>query len=188
MYDPANNHWQGADQILAIGDVDGPLDVDNDGVDDVPGFPDLLVRNGDLLWLYYGALDNHLDTDREPVLIGADGWKNMDLFAPGDTNGDGRVDLGARDRATGELFVYRGSGDEGDGLADHSAKVVTGSNFTASGVPLVTSPSDADGSGKGVDLWFTRSDGALWWYPDLGTGTGSLTKVSDGWGTYRTLS
>ncbi|MER7969131.1 FG-GAP-like repeat-containing protein [Streptomyces sp. NPDC096080] len=188
VYDPANNHWQGADQILAIGDVDGPLDVDNDGVDDVPGYPDLLVRNGDLLWLYYGALDNHLDTDREPVLIGTDGWKNMDLFAPGDTNGDGRVDLGARDRTTGELFVYRGTSDEGDGLADHSAKVGTESNFTASGVPLVTSPGDADGSGKGFDLWFTRSDNALWWYPDLGTGTGSPTKVSDGWGTYRTLS
>lgn len=135
VYDPANEHWQGADQILAIGDVDGPLDVDNDGVDDIPGHPDLLVKHGDLLWLYYGAPDNRLDSDRDPILIGNDGWQNMDLLALGDTNGDGRVDLGARDRSTGDLFSYRGTGDNGDGLADQASRLRVGLNFGATGVP-----------------------------------------------------
>ncbi|WP_327411438.1 FG-GAP-like repeat-containing protein (plasmid) [Streptomyces sp. NBC_01281] len=188
VYDSANNHWQGANQILAIGDVDGPLDVDNDGVDDIPGYPDLLVRQGDLLWLYFGAPDNRLDTDRDPILIGPDSWKDMDLFAPGDTNGDGRVDLGARDRNTGVLYIYRGTGDDGDGLADQATKLQTGSNFTVTGTPLITSPGDADHSGKAFDLWFTRSDNALWKYLDISSGSSTLSKVSDGWDGYQAIS
>nr|WP_248503571.1 FG-GAP-like repeat-containing protein [Streptomyces sp. D2-8] len=188
VYDSANNHWQNADQILAIGDVDGPLDVDSDGVDDIAGYPDLLVRQGDLLWLYFGAPDNRLDTDREPILIGPDSWRNTDLFAPGDTNGDGRVDLGARDRTTGNLYVYRGTGDDGDGLADQAAKVRTGANFTTTGTPLITSPGDANGSGKAFDLWFTRSDNALWNYLDISSGSSTMAKVSEGWQGYQAIS
>ncbi|MFJ6650471.1 FG-GAP repeat domain-containing protein [Streptomyces sp. NPDC091290] len=188
VYDPTNDHWQSADQILAVGDVDGPLDVDNDGVDDIAGYPDLLVRQGNLLWLYFGAPDNRLDTDREPILIGSDNWAGQDLFAPGDTNADGRVDLGARDRTTGELYIFRGTSDEGDGLADQSAKVLTGLNFTPTGTPLITSPGDADGSARGFDLWFTRSDNALWKYLDVGSGSGSMSKASDGWTGYQAIS
>lgn len=188
VYDPANNHWQNADQVLAIGDIDGPLDVDSDGADDIPGYPDLLVRQGDLLWLYFGAPDNRLDTDREPILIGPDSWRSMDLFAPGDTNGDGRVDLGARDRTTGNLYVYRGTGDDGDGLADQAAKVKTGANFTTTGTPLITSPGDANGSGKAFDLWFTRSDNALWNYLDISSGSSTMAKVSEGWQAYQAIS
>ncbi|MFE0173688.1 FG-GAP-like repeat-containing protein [Streptomyces sp. NPDC059002] len=189
VYDEANSHWNNADQILAIGDVDGPLDIDDDGAPDTAGHPDLLVKEGDLLWLYFGAADHRLDTDREPILIGQDGWQNMDLFAPGDTNGDGRIDLGARDRTTGDLYVYRGTGDNGDGLADQAAKIRTGHNFGTTGVPLITSPGDADGSGKAFDLWFTRSDNALWNYLDIGSGSGTgMSKVSDGWKGYQAIS
>lgn len=188
VYDPANNHWANADQILAIGDVDGPLDVDADGTPDIPGYPDLLVRDGDLLWLYYGAPDNHLDTDREPILIGPDGWQNTDLFAPGDTNLDGHVDMGGRDRTTGELYVYRGTGENGDGLADQSSEILTGHNFTLTGVPLITSPGDANGNGRYFDLWYTRQDGTLWNYPELGSGTGVATKIGDGWTGYQAIS
>jgi hypothetical protein len=188
VYDEANNHWQSADQILAIGDVDGPLDIDGDGAPEVLGYPDLLVKEGNLLWLYFGAADNRLDTDREPILIGPDGWTDMDLFAPGDTNGDGRVDLGGRDRTTGDLYVFRGTGNDGDGLADQSTKIQTGRNFTPTGIPLLTSPGDADGSGKGFDLWITRSDNALWTYLDIGSGTSALSKISDGWEGYQAIS
>ncbi|MFJ3235825.1 FG-GAP-like repeat-containing protein [Streptomyces sp. NPDC086787] len=188
VYDPGNNHWKDADEILAIGDVDGPLDVDNDGVNDIPGYPDLLVRQGDLLWLYFGAPDNRLDTDRDPILIGPDSWKGTDLFAPGDTNSDGRVDLGARDRSTGDLYVYRGTGDDGDGLADQSAKLRTGHDFTTTDTPLITSPGDANHSGKAFDLWFTRSDNVLWNYLDISGGSSTLSKVSDGWQGYQAIS
>ncbi|MGE6736461.1 FG-GAP repeat domain-containing protein, partial [Streptomyces sp. NPDC059900] len=188
VYDEANSHWNNADQILAIGDVDGPLDIDDDGTPDTAGYPDLLVKEGSLLWLYFGAADNRLDTDREPILIGPDGWKDMDLFAPGDTNGDGRVDLGARDRTTGELYVYRGTSNDGDGLADQSAKIRTGTNFGPSAIPLITSPGDADGNGRGFDLWLTRSDQALWRYLDVASGSAALSKVSDGWQGYQAIS
>ncbi|MGI5440441.1 FG-GAP-like repeat-containing protein [Streptomyces shenzhenensis] len=188
VYESVNNHWQNADQILAIGDVDGPLDLDNDGTADVPGFPDLLVKEGNLLWLYFGAPDNRLDTDREPILIGNDDWANYDLFAPADTNADGRVDLGARDRTTGELYIFRGTGDDGDGLADQSAKVRVGLNFSPAGIPLITSPGDADHSGRYFTAWFTRSDNALWSYTKMGSGTGAMNKISDGWAGYQTLS
>ncbi|MGW6775002.1 FG-GAP-like repeat-containing protein [Streptomyces sp. NPDC055037] len=190
VYDPANNHWSDADEILAIGDVDGPLDIDNDGTLDVPGYPDLLVRNGDLLWLYYGAADYRLDTDREPILIGADGWKDMDLFAPGDTNADGRVDLGARDRTTGDIFIYRGSGDDGDGLADQSTKIQAGSQFTVAANPLITSPGDANHSGA-FDIWYTRkTDGvsSLIAYLDLGTDHKTKVPVAGDWTGYQTIS
>ncbi|MGX1907436.1 FG-GAP-like repeat-containing protein [Streptomyces phaeochromogenes] len=188
VYDAANNHWQNADQIIAIGDVDGPLDINGDGAPEVPGYPDLLVKEGNLLWLYFGAADNRLDTDREPILIGPDGWRDMDLFAPGDTNRDGRVDLGGRDRTTGTLYVFRGTGNDGDGLADQSTKVQTGHNFTPASIPLITSPGDADSSDKAFDLWFTRSDNALWTYLDIGSGSGILSKVSDGWEGYQAIS
>ncbi|MFC7636611.1 FG-GAP repeat domain-containing protein [Streptomyces thermogriseus] len=64
VWGPENDHWQGADQILAIGDVDGPLDLDGDGTigpNDRPGHPDLLVRKGDQLWLYFGSPSGYLD-------------------------------------------------------------------------------------------------------------------------------
>ncbi|MEV8346463.1 FG-GAP-like repeat-containing protein [Streptomyces niveus] len=190
VYDPANNHWSDAEEILAIGDVDGPLDVDADGTPDIPGYPDLLVRNGDLLWLYYGAPDNRLDTDREPILIGTDGWSGHDLFAPGDTNNDGRVDLGSRDRATGDVFIYHGTGDEGDGLADRSAKVQAGSQFTVAANPHITSPGDADNNGA-FDIWYTRkSDGvmSLLAYLDLGTENKRKVPVTGDWTGYETIS
>ncbi|MFH8484003.1 FG-GAP-like repeat-containing protein [Streptomyces longisporoflavus] len=188
VYDEANSHWDNADQVLAVGDVDGPLDIDDDGTPDTAGYPDLLVKEGNLLWLYFGAADNRLDTDREPILVGPDGWKDQDLFAPGDTNGDGRVDLGARDRATGDLYVYRGTSDDGDGLADQSAKIRTGTNFGTTSIPLITSPGDADGSGRAFDLWVTRSDNTLWRYLDISSGSSTFSKVSDGWEGYQTIS
>ncbi|WP_437032902.1 VCBS repeat-containing protein [Streptomyces sp. enrichment culture] len=188
VYDPANNHWQGAEQILAIGDVDGAIDVDNDGIEDIPGYPDLLVRNGDLLWLYYGAPDNRLDSDREPVLIGSEGWATMDLFAPGDSDGDGRVDLGARDRSTGDVHVYRGTSDDGDGLTDHTAKIQAGTSFTPASNPLLTSPGDMDGSGA-FDLWYTRSsNNTLVAYLDLGTGNKRKVEMTSDWTGYQSLS
>lgn len=190
LYDEANDHWQGADQILAIGDVDGPLDTDGDGEPDAPGHPDLLVKQGDLLWLYYGTDDNRLDLDREPVLIGDDNWANMDLFAPGDTDGDGHVDLGARDRTTGALYIYRGTGEDGDGLADQSQRVQAGSSFTTAANPLITSPGDADHSGF-FDLWYTRVSGGaatLIGYRDPATDHKAKVEMKQDFTGYTTIS
>src|SRR5690606_38723262 len=61
VYESANKRWADADQILAIGDVDGGLDADGDGTVDVPGHTDLIVKEGDHLWLYYGSDSGYLD-------------------------------------------------------------------------------------------------------------------------------
>ncbi|MFC9537105.1 VCBS repeat-containing protein [Streptomyces sp. NPDC056975] len=187
VYDSANNHWQSADQILAVGDVDGPLDVDNDGTPDVPGYPDLLVKQGDLLWLYFGAPDNHLDTDREPILIGPDGWSKQTLIAPGNVWGDERVDLISRDTETGDLYIHTGTGDDGDGLADQTTKVKTGYGWTLAKAPLITSPGDADHDGV-PDLWGTLDDGHLWFVPRVSKGDQPFKDLGTGWSTYQAIS
>ncbi|CAL9630264.1 VCBS repeat-containing protein [Streptomyces sp. enrichment culture] len=187
VYDPANNHWSNADQILAIGDVDGPLDVDADGTIDIAGYPDLLVKQGDLLWLYYGNRDFRLDSYREPVLIGPAGWQDRDLLAVGDTNADGQVDLGARNRVTGDIHIFSGTSSDGDGLTDEETKVQPGRLYTAETVPLITSPGDADNDGTS-DLWYTMNTGSLWYFFTIRGGERGQRQLSSGWESYQTIS
>ncbi|WP_306192474.1 FG-GAP-like repeat-containing protein [Streptomyces sp. MK5] len=191
VYDPANNHWQDADQIIAIGDVDGPLDVDDDGTIDVPSYPDLLVKEGNLLWLYYGASSYHLDETLEPVLIGNGGWSDYDLIAPGDVDNNGHVDILARQRATGTLYFYPGTGPAGEGLGSGTTRSQIGTNWTPTNRPLITSDSDADNDGK-PDLWATSPDTGkgLYFYPAVtSTGHGTPTAVgTGGWLDFQTLS
>ncbi|MEU4209415.1 VCBS repeat-containing protein [Streptomyces sp. NPDC026206] len=190
MYDPAHNHWNNAQQIVAIGDVDGPTDLDNDGRPDIPSFPDLLVKEGDHLWLYYGSSSWYLD-ETDPVLIGDGGWTDFDVIAPGDVTGDGRVDLVSRRRSSGEMYVYPGSGPAGEGLGDGSTRRQFGQHWTAAYRPLIASGGDADNDGV-PDLWATTTDNnaGLLFYPKITTrdhgdpfpvGTG-------GWGDFTALS
>ncbi|MFH8725554.1 FG-GAP repeat domain-containing protein [Streptomyces termitum] len=184
VYDQNNNHWADADQVIAIGDVDGPLDTNADGVVDVPGHPDLLVKQGNLLWLYYGSADHYLDSDpgRQPKLIGTGGWAPYTLAAPGDQDKDGYMDLIARQNTTGELRLYSG-GKDGANLGSGSSFTVIGSAWTATNRPLFTAVPDADKNGT-PDLWATTADGKLYFYPNaLGAGTvvgtGGWTAFSD---------
>ncbi|MFI2415058.1 VCBS repeat-containing protein [Streptomyces sp. NPDC018947] len=190
-YDPANSHWSNADQVIAIGDVDGPLDVDNDGTMDVPGFPDLIVKEGRLLWLYYGASSYHLDETTEPVLIGNGNWPDYDLIAPGDFDKNGHVDFLARQRSTGDLFLYPGTGPAGEGLGVGETRINIGSGWTPANRPLITSGGDADNDNK-PDLWATSPDPTkgLYFYPAVTT-TGHGTPISvgtNGWLDFETLS
>ncbi|MFI5775393.1 hypothetical protein ACIA74_44890 [Streptomyces sp. NPDC051658] len=115
--DEANNHWTAADQILAIGDIDGPLDTNGDGTIDVPAYPDLLVKKGYLLWLYFDSDSFYLDASRAPVLIGEGSRSAYDLAAPGDRTGNGHPDLIARHKSSGEQRLYEGTGNSGEGLS-----------------------------------------------------------------------
>lgn len=185
VYDPANEHWANADQILAIGDVDGPLDTDGDGTMDVEGYPDLLVKEGDLLWLYYGSDTFYLDNWRAPVLVGNGGWSNYDIAAPGDRTADGHVDLIARHRTTGDLKFYNGTGSNGEGLGYGPAATVIGTGWTATYRPLFTAVPDATGDGK-ADIWATGSDANLYSYPNI---QGSGVRVgTGGWSAIRAIS
>ncbi|MGW2125842.1 FG-GAP-like repeat-containing protein [Streptomyces sp. NPDC001758] len=191
VYDPANNHWKSADQVIAIGDVDGPLDVDNDGTPDVPGFPDLLVKDGNQLWLYYGAHSHHLDETTEPVLVGATSWSPYDLIAPGDVDNNGHVDILARNRTDGSLYLYPGTGPAGEGLGTGPSRIQVGSNWYPTNRPLITSPADADNDGT-PDLWANSPDtgSGLYFYPTVTTsGHGTpVTVGSSGWLAFQAFS
>ncbi|MFE9127278.1 FG-GAP-like repeat-containing protein [Streptomyces sp. NPDC007148] len=184
-YDPANNHWANADQILAIGDVDGPLDTDGDGTADVPAFPDLLVKEGNLLWLYYGADTMYLDETRAPVLVGNGSWSNYDLAAPGDRTGNGHVDLIARHKTGGELRLYQGTGPDGEGLGDGAASTVIATGWTNTFRPLYTAVPDGGIDGR-ADIWATGSDGKLYLYSNL-SGSGVAVGTS-GWQNFQAIS
>ncbi|MEV6395908.1 VCBS repeat-containing protein [Streptomyces sp. NPDC051907] len=184
VYDPANNHWANADQILAIGDVDGPLDTDGDGAVDVEGHPDLLVKEGDLLWLYYGSDSFYLDGTSPPVLVGNGGWSEFDLAAPGDRNADNHVDLVARRKIEGELRIYTGTGPAGEGLG--SGHTVIGTGWTAGRRPLITAAPDANGDGR-PDLWATGSDANLYIHHDLEGGAGTQIGAG-GWNAFQAIS
>lgn len=185
VYNPGNDHWTNADQILAIGDVDGPLDTDGDGTMDIPGHTDLIVKEGGLLWLYYGSDTFYLDEYRDPVLVGTSSWASYDLAAPGDHTGNGRVDLIARHKTTGDLRLYKGTGPNGEGLGTGPDSVVIGTHWTASNRPLMSAVPDANGDGKS-DMWATGGDGKLYFYASI-LGSGVVVGNS-GWANFRALN
>ncbi len=179
VYDPANDHWKGGvRQILAIGDVDGPLDADGDGTVDAEGFPDLLVNTGTALWLYYGSPDYRLDSYRDPVLLAAGdntGLDDVTLAAPGDFTGDGQVDMIVRFDTAGGLYVYDLINPDAPGYpgyvgADHRFPI--GSGWQTSNAPLLTTAPDANGNGK-PDIWVVGSTGTLRVVGDYDASTGS---------------
>ncbi|MEU3657942.1 FG-GAP-like repeat-containing protein [Streptomyces sp. NPDC032161] len=188
VYEEANNHFKNADQILAIGDVDGATDLDGNGtIDewDLPSHPDLLVKEGNLLWLYFGHSSGYLDEYAEPVLVGTGSWGLYDLAAPGDRTGDGHVDLLARNRTTGELRLYPGTDAAGGGLGDGPSSTVVGTGWTTTNRPLITAVPDGNGDGK-TDIWSTGGDGKLYFYSNI---QGSGTEVGpSGWAIFSALS
>ncbi|CAM5672821.1 hypothetical protein [Streptomyces badius] len=185
VFDEANNHWQNADQILAIGDVDGPLDTDGDGTAEVAGYPDLLMKEGNFLWLYFGSASFYLDDAREPVLVGSGSWSSYDLAAPGDRTGNGHVDLLARHRTNGELRLYAGTGPSGEGLGSGPQSTVIGSGWTQSHRPLVTAVPDA-GSDNKTDVFATGGDDKFYLYPNI-SGSG-VAVGTQGWLDFQALS
>lgn len=184
VFDPANNHWDNASQILAVGDVDGPLDTNADGVIDVPGHPDLLVKEAGRLWLFFGSADHRLDSGKEPVLVGTGGWSSFDIAAPGDRDKDGDVDLIARNSTNGELRFYPGTKD-GSGLGNGTTSTVIGTGWTTTNRPLLTAVPDANGDGTS-DIWSTSGEGTLYFYPNA-TGSGTVVG-SGGWSPFQDLS
>ncbi|WP_158073091.1 FG-GAP repeat domain-containing protein [Streptomyces kebangsaanensis] len=192
VYDDTNNHWKGgAKQILAIGDVDGGLDTDGDGVEDVPGYPDLIVNDGEFIWLYYGNSDHHLDSYRDPVLLagpddpiatGGSTVGEATLGAPGDWDGDGLPDLVVRyDRPdTGGLYVFHGGEDDwGDYDISLNKRTAISSNWGTDTVPLFTATPDANNNGNPLDFWVTTpNSGNLRFLGDHVADVGHTTSLS----------
>lgn len=72
------------------------LTIDSDGIADV-----LAVDHDGVLWLYRGKAKGGLSSASK---LGS-GWAGLEVSAPGDFNGDGKVDVLAK-AANGDLFFY----------------------------------------------------------------------------------
>jgi hypothetical protein len=155
--------WNGLSPLETPGDVngDGPLDVVTRA-----------QSTGDL-WLYRGdGRGGWLPRTR----VGT-GWNSFNaIVGPGDFNGDQRVDLLARDRATGYLWLYPGNGRGG-----WLPRVRVGTGWA--GFNVLVGPGDLTGDGFADVLARQTSNGYLWLYPGNGTG-GWLprVRVGSGWG------
>jgi hypothetical protein len=135
---------------------------------------DVLARRtatGDL-WLYPG---NGRGGWRTPVRIGT-GWGGFNaLDTVGDFSGDGAVDVLARVRATGELWLYRGDG-KGGWLP--RKRVGRGWNV----MNAIVGPGDLNGDGAVDVLAREAATGDLWLYPGDGRGRWlPRTRVARGW-------
>ncbi|MFB9659015.1 FG-GAP repeat domain-containing protein [Glycomyces mayteni] len=152
----------GADLVETAGDMTGD------------GLPDLLVRwEGGDLEVFRGGIGGNFN--RGIGAVGT-GWHKMSALVSGqDFNGDGKVDIVAREAATGYLWLYPGKGDGTVG-----ARVKTGSGWNA--MRELTAVGDLDHDGHADLLAVRTSDNCLYRYDSTGTGAlQSGVKVGCGW-------
>ncbi|MFE7135834.1 FG-GAP-like repeat-containing protein [Streptomyces sp. NPDC057638] len=166
----SSSGWKDINRVLPLGDMTG--DRCND----------LVVRTtkGEL-YRHDGACAGLPKPTSPKKRIGA-GFSAFDaLLSPGDLTGDGRVDLLARVRSTGELYLYA---DNGSGSLARAVKL----SGSWKGLTLIGA-GDLTGDGHG-DLLARDAGGELWRYNGTGkataTGTFAARKlVFKDWGAGR---
>ncbi|WP_395366912.1 FG-GAP-like repeat-containing protein [Streptomyces sp. YH02] len=121
---------------------------------------DILVRDTvGRLWFLPGD-----DTGR---LVGSGGWNAFDaLTRHGDFSRDGREDVIAREKSTGKLWLYPGTGTGALG----ARKLLGSGGWNA--MSRIAAFGDLSGDGRTDLLAVEKSTGRLWLYP--GTTTGGL--------------
>ncbi|MHC3472414.1 trypsin-like serine protease [Streptomyces sp. 7R007] len=157
--------WSTRKYIVVPGDVTGDY------------LPDLLsVDSGGYLWIYPGKGNG---TFGSRVKVGG-GWSQYNLLrGHGDFNGDGRADLIARNKSTGYVYLYRGTGKIGTGAFSSRVHVRTwGSGYNA-----FDAVGDVTGDGK-ADFLARTSGGTLYLYPGTGKASSGIfaTRISVGTG------
>lgn len=111
-----------------------------------------------------------------PMRVIGNGWNVMDVIAfGGDLTGDGRVDLIAREEATGKLWIYPGNGTGG-----FYARRQLAGDWT--GYDVILAGADWSRDGRYDVIAREAATGKLWLYP--GNGAGGLLaprQVGNGW-------
>lgn len=141
---------------------------------------DVLARvtfSGDLR-LYAGTTAGRLAA---AVRIGT-GWNGLvTLETAGDLDGDGPLDVLAREASTGSLWLYRG-----DGRGGWRPRVRVGTGWSA--FNAVLGPGDFSGDQRADVLARRTSSGELWLYPGDGQGGWRpAVRVGTGWNVFNAL-
>lgn len=135
-------------------------DLDGDNCNDVL----LRMPGGKLASLMLNCHGGFVFNGSEQRVLGT-GWNQYDvLTSPGDLSGDGRADLVARARTTGDLYLFANNGAGG-----LKARGKIGAKWT--GYRAVFGAGDVNGDGVGDLFAVDRADN-LWRY--AGTASGSL--------------
>jgi hypothetical protein len=156
--------WNGMREITPVGDFNGD------------GYPDLLavqISTG-YLFLYAG----HGTWLSQGQKIGG-GWNAMtELVGVGNFNrdGQGHVDVMARHSATGDLWLYPGTGGTGTGF---SARVRIGTVWNS--MRDLAGVGDFDRDGFDDLIAVETATGKLFRYPGSGTSLGPRLQVGSGW-------
>lgn len=179
-------------QIVSLGDV---------STGEESSTPDFVAVIGDRLWFLPGYSGGAIQPGYP---IGSSGWARMQLASPGDVDGDGHVDLVARDTTNGAVWLYHGHGNgdtDGDGIPDGgtdpaslgagSSRTPYATGWTTTARPLITASGDSNGDGV-PDLWTTTSNttAGLEFVPGRATGLVGTPVVvgTGGWQPMTALS
>ncbi|MBB1261383.1 FG-GAP-like repeat-containing protein [Streptomyces alkaliterrae] len=145
------------------------------------GCNDLLVRNTKgTLYRYNGPCNGVPKPTASRVSLGT-GWNAYDMLTyPGDLTGDGRPDLIARKKSTGDVYRFNGTS---------TGKLATGVKIASNWkYAQIIGAGDLNGDGHG-DLLARTKGGTLYRYDGLGNGKlKSRATVFTNWGgSYNTI-
>ncbi|MFI8193166.1 trypsin-like serine protease [Streptomyces sp. NPDC085946] len=159
------DNWKTRTRIVTPGDVTGDY------------LPDLLsVDSGGTLWVYPGK-GNGTFGSRFSVRTG---WNQYNsVRGHGDFTGDGKTDLLARSKSTGDLYLYKGTGRTGSEA--FSSRIKVRSAWT--GYNAFDAVGDISGDGK-ADFLARTPGGTLYLYKGTGKATTEIfaARVSLGTG------
>lgn len=143
---------KGLNLLETAGDFDGD------------GFSDLIGRSAaGALYLYRGdGVGGYDPAAREQI---GSGWNGMSAIVSGqDFNGDGHIDVAAREQSTGYLWLYPGEGDGG-----FAARVKIGTGWNA--MREITAAGDLDHDGHADVIAVRASNECMYFYSGRGDGT-----------------